>query len=141
VRLRLRVEPTRVKHLFLFHSRGRHSLTFKLSTRMEIPARDKYSTLLRTLVHYGRKKLYNIDFRPSFRNVWTLISWMKSSLIKVRKRGVFVNPRPNYCRVYVYSQKFRNIAFRKWAFSKLKKIITCVIMILYHRVTAKTIRA
>jgi hypothetical protein len=43
------------------------SLSSLLQTRPEKPAKDKHSSVLQTLVNYGRKKFYNIRPRPEMR--------------------------------------------------------------------------
>jgi hypothetical protein len=43
----------------MLHSAG-CGLTLKHETRLERPTRDKYYSLLVTIVNYGLKKIYNI---------------------------------------------------------------------------------
>ncbi len=45
------------------------SFTFKDYTRLEIPAKDKHSSLLGTLVNYDEKKFYNIGPRTAEREI------------------------------------------------------------------------
>jgi hypothetical protein len=42
------------------------------SIKLEMPARDKYSNLLLTLVNYGRKFFYNFSLRASKKNIYSL---------------------------------------------------------------------
>ncbi len=56
----------RVEHLLDVHLR-KHRLYSQIHrTRLEKPARDKRSSLLRTFVNYARKKFYNIGPSANF---------------------------------------------------------------------------
>jgi hypothetical protein len=46
------------------------SLYHKHETRLERPARGKYSSLIKTFVNYRRKKFYNIGYRGLYHKIF-----------------------------------------------------------------------